>query len=116
MAECESNYRQMLFNNGIIDEEDTDVKPGDMSLVEVTGVVTDIRSAVMNGNTMYFVRLEGGDTWFSASAAEVPALVLLNVGDQVRINYVVSAGGIAQPIYTLEIGIPVPKDPTVVSR
>ncbi len=116
VAECESNYRQMLFNNGIIDEEDTDVKPGDMSLVEVTGVVTDIRSAVMNGNTMYFVRLEGGDTWFSASAAEVPALVLLNVGDQVRINYVVSAGGIAQPIYTLEIGIPVPKDPTVVSR
>jgi len=116
VADCESNYRQMLFNNGLIDQGDTDVKPGDLALVEVTGVVEEIRSAVMNGNTFYFVKISGSDIWFSGSAADVPALVLLNVGDQVRINYIASAGGIAQPIYTLEVGIPVPKDPTVVSE
>ncbi len=116
VAECESNYRQMLFNNGIIDKEDTDVKPGDMTLTEVTGIVTEIRSAVMNGNTCYYIRLDSDDSWFSGSAAEVPSLVLLNEGDQVRINYIPSAGGISQPIYTLEIAIPVPKDPTVVDR
>ena len=116
VAECESNYRQMLFNNGLIDRQDTDVKPGDLAMDQATGVVTDIRSAVMNGNTVYYVKLDSGETWFSGSAAEVPALVLLNEGDQVRINYVSSAEGIAQPIYTLEVAIPVPTDPTIVSR
>ena len=116
VADCESNYRQMLYNNGLIDEDSTDVKPGDLSIVEVTGVVEEIRSAVMNGNTVYYVKLDSGDKWFSGSAAEVPALVLLNEGDQVRINYVSSAEGIAQPIYTLEVAIPVPTDPTIVSR
>ena len=116
VADCESNYRQMLYNNGLIDEDSTDVKPGDLSIVEVTGVVEEIRSAVMNGNTVYYVKLDSSDKWFSGSAAEVPALVLLNEGDQVRINYVSSAEGIAQPIYTLEVAIPVPTDPTIVSR
>ncbi len=116
VADCESNYRQMLFNNGLIDRQDTDVKPGDLTMDQVTGVVTDIRSAVMNGNTVYYVKLDSGEAWFSGSAADVPQLVLLNVGDQVRITYPASAGGIAQSIYSLEVGIPVPTDPTIVSR
>ena len=116
VAECESNYRQMLFNNGLIDRQDTDVKPGDLAMDQVTGVVTDIRSAVMDGNTYYYVKLDSSDSWFSGSAADVPALVLLNVGDQVRISYLASAGGIAQTIYSLEVGIPVPVDPTIVSE
>ena len=115
VADCQSNYRQMLFNNGLIDQEDTDVEPDDLALSEVTGVVTEIRSAVMDGNTRYYVLLDSGDGWFSAAAAEVPELVLLNVGDQVRIRYYAGAGGIAQDIYSLEVAIPVPKDPTVVS-
>lgn len=116
VAECESNYRQMLFNNGLIDRQDTDVKPGDLAMDQVTGVVTDIRSAVMDGNTYYYVKLDSSDSWFSGSAADVTALVLLNVGDQVRISYLASAGGIAQTIYSLEVGIPVPVDPTIVSE
>ena len=116
VADCESNYRQMLFNNGLIDRQDTDVKPGDLAMDQVTGVVTDIRSAVMDGNTYYYVKLDSSDSWFSGSAADVPALVLLNVGDQVRISYLASAGGIAQTIYSLEVGIPVPVDPTIVSE
>ena len=113
VAECESNYRRMLFNNGLIDRQDTDVKPGDTAVDEVTGVVTDVRSAVMEGNTVYYVKLDSHDDWFTASAADVPQLVLLNVGDQVRIRYTASAGGIAQPISTLEVAIPVPVDPTL---
>ncbi len=114
VAECEVNYRRMLANNGLIDPNDTDVTPGDQKLIEVTGVVQEIRSAVMDGNTNYFVLLEGRDDWFRGSAAEVPALVLLNQGDQVRIRYLSSADGIAQTIYSMEVAIPVPVDPTLV--
>ena len=110
VADCESNYRQMLFNNGLIDQDSADVKPGDLALAEAAGPVEEIRSAVMNGNTVYYVRLADGDTWFSGSAAEVPALVLLNVGDHVRIRYAADDDGIAQPIYTLDAGIPQPAE------
>ena len=113
VADCEVNYRRMLANNGLIDPDDTDVKPSDEDLETITGVVTDIRSAVMDGNTCYYVQVD--DKWFSAYASDVPQLVLLNVGDQVRISYAASAGGIAQPIHSLEVAIPVPKDPTVVT-
>ena len=115
VAECEANYRKMLSNNGLIDPDDAEVRPSDEKLVEITGVVREIRSAVMDGNTCYYVLLEGQDTWLSGFAADVPQLVLLNVGDQVRVKYTASAGGIAEPIYSLEVAIPVPVDPTLVT-
>ena len=116
VAECESNYRQMLYNNGLIKQDDTEVKPGDLALDEVTGAVADIRSAVVDGNTHYYVRLENRTDWFTASAADVPQLVLLTRGDQVRIRYYASDGGIAQTIFSLEVAIPVPVDPTLVGE
>ena len=112
VAECQTNYRKMLANNDLIDETDTGVTPATPATEETTGVVTDIRSAVMDGNTCFFVEVDGN--WFSGYASDVPQLVLLNVGDQVRIRYFADADGIARPIYSLEVAIPVPTDPTVV--
>ena len=115
VADCQANYRQMLVNNGLIDPNNTGVKPGDDTAEEITGVVTDIRSAVIDGNTCYYVKLDGNDSWFSGYASDVPQLVLLNVGDQVRIKFIPSAGGIAQSIHSMEVAIPVPTDPTLVT-
>ena len=103
VGECESNYRVMLANNNLIDEEDAGVKPDDMALFMVEGVVEEIRSAVIDGNTHYYVKVDSHDSWFAAAAGEVIQLILLNEGDYVKIQAIASAGGIAQPIYALEL-------------
>ena len=81
VAECEKNYRQALSNNGLIGAGDTGLS-GDTGL-EQTGVIEEIRSAVINGNTHYYVRMEQGLAYLDFSAAEVPEAVLLNVGDEI---------------------------------
>ena len=112
VADCQANYRKMLENNHLIDPDDPAVRPVEATET-VTGVVTEIRSAVMDGNTWYYVKLDSFDGWFNGSAANVPNLVLLNVGDQVRIKYSPAADTLYQPISTLEVAIPVPTDPTL---
>lgn len=88
VAECEKNYRQMLVQNGLVDE--TVVIPAapetDEKIAEVTGIVHEIRSAVINGNTTYFIYLDEFG-WFNATAADVPELILLNVDEQVTVQY-----------------------------
>lgn len=51
---------------------------------EVTGVVTEIRSAVIGGNTTYYLRLEGDSAYYAVSAAESEQAVILNKGDTIR--------------------------------
>ena len=41
----------------------------------------------MDGNSYYFLRLEGGDVFYAVSAADSPVAVILNVGDEVSITY-----------------------------
>lgn len=106
VAECEKNYRQMLVQNGLIDDGDgIFAEPDADILIEapVTGTVEEIRSAVLNGNTVYYLRLKETDGWYSAAAVDVPTLILLNVGDQVTLRTVAESDGIARTIYSLKI-------------
>ena len=85
LAECEVNYRAALADNGLIDDGEAEVVPSDQK--EVAGILAEIRTAVMDGNSYYFLRLEGADTFYAVSAAKNPLAVILNVGDRVRIAY-----------------------------
>ena len=85
VAECESNYRVMLARNNLISQEDTEVQPSDQQ--EVTGVIAEIRSAVTEGNTWYYLRLEQGDVYYAVSSADQRSAALLSVGDTVRVQY-----------------------------
>ena len=85
VAECESNYRVMLARNNLISAEDTEVQPSDQQ--EVTGVIAEIRSAVIEGNTWYYLRLEQGDVYYAVSSADQRSAALLSVGDTVRVQY-----------------------------
>ena len=101
VAECESNYRQMLLNANLIQPEDSALPDDQLALTDAhTGAVTDIRSAVMDGNTWYYLCIDG--VWYSGKAADTPELILLNVGDVVTVRCYAAAGGIAQPIYSIE--------------
>jgi len=88
LAECEVNYRTALADNGLITDNQTEVMPSDQK--ETSGTIAEIRTAVMDGNSYYFLRLEGADTFYALSAAKNSLAVILNVGDQVSITY--SAG------------------------
>ena len=101
VAECESNYRQMLLNANLIQPEDSALPDDQLALTDAhTGAVTDIRSAVMDGDTWYYLRIDG--VWYSGKAADTPELILLDVGDVVTVRCYAAAGGIAQPIYSIE--------------
>ncbi len=78
VAECESNYRRALADYGIISESDSQTAPADQE--EVSGIIAEIRSAVIAGNTHYYVRLEGMEVFFDLSAAQMPEAALLDVG------------------------------------
>ena len=85
VADCESNYRLMLARNGLIDQCDTEITPSGQS--QVTGAIAEIRSAVVEGNTWYYLRLQDGSVYYAISAADDKNAVILSVGDQVTITF-----------------------------
>ena len=76
----------MLREGGVTETED-------VPQTVASGVIEDIRSAVMDGNSYYFLRLEGSDTYYSLSAAQNPIAVILNVGDTVTIQHAAPVEG-----------------------
>ena len=91
VAECEANYRRALADSGLISDGDAEAVPSDQE--EISGAIAEIRTAVLDGNSYYFLRLEGQDTFYAVNAAENPRAVILNAGDQVTIAYTAGEGG-----------------------
>ncbi len=84
VEECQSNYYKLLRQNKL-DTGEAPILPADEDTV--TGIVTVLRSAVIDGTTMYYVTLDAGNTVYCISAGEVEKVILLNVGDRITITY-----------------------------
>ena len=88
VADCEANYRQMLLKNNLISNDQSEIDAPSVDLMSVEGTIAEIRTAVVNGNSIYFLRFAGNDTFtVRMSAAEVAYAPLLNVGDRVCVYY-----------------------------
>ena len=85
VAACESNYRQALANAGLIGAGQTGVSGGDVRTQD--GIIAEIRTSVIDGNTHFYVRLENGIGFLDFNAAQVPRAVLLDVGDHIWYDY-----------------------------
>ena len=85
VAACESNYRQALANAGLIGAGQTGVSGGDIRTQD--GIIAEIRTSVIDGNTHFYVRLENGIGFLDFNAAQVPRAVLLDVGDHIWYDY-----------------------------
>ena len=97
VAECERNYTELLAQNGILTGDQT------LSGTETAqGAVADIRSAVQDGNSVYYIQLIGDETYYAITAAEAPLAVILSTGDQVTITYQPGEGPILTAV-TLEL-------------
>ena len=86
LAECENNYRQALAHAGLIAAGEQ--KPAAGAAQEQEGIVAEIRSAVIGGDTHYYVRMEDSLGYLDFNTAEVPLAVLLNVRDHIRYSFV----------------------------
>lgn len=84
VAECERNYVRLLGDNNI--EVETE------ELNTVIGVVTDIRSAVVEGNTRYFIELNDTDYYYMINVADAQLCAILNVGDRIAIGTMSDSG------------------------
>ena len=81
LAECEREYIRLLSQNNI----STDAV---LPETETSGVISEIRTAVLDGNSYYFIRLEGNPVFYSISASAAPIAVTLDPGDTVSIEHV----------------------------
>ena len=109
VAECEKDYILQLAENNI-------TTPEVLPETTISGAVEEILSAVLDGNTYYFVRLEGEDVYYSLSALDNPAAVILKVGDSVTIDHAPQTGEEVNPIlngYSLTIDGKATPDPIV---
>ncbi len=84
VAECESNYLKLLTASGITSEEE-------LPQTEVTGVVDEIRTMVIEGTTYFCIRLRGEEVFYAISASAYPETVTLEVGERVTIEHEVVA-------------------------
>ena len=82
VEECERAYIQQLAENKAINEDIP--SSSDTSL---TGTVAEIRSAVIDGNTYYYIRLEDSMAYYRIAAADSPDSILLNPGDRVIVTF-----------------------------
>lgn len=83
-----------------LDEHVTDIDidgTGNQSeKITAEGVITDIRSAVLDGNTFYYIKLDKYDAYFSISAQKSNLAVILNKGDTVKLTVTTTEGRIVE--------------------
>lgn len=79
---CEEAYTDLMYQNGIkAVEEDT------REIQEITADISRIVQAVVDGNSHYYVMLEGSEKIFDIPVADYIQIIKYDVGDRVTIEY-----------------------------
>ena len=108
ISECTENYMNKLKENGInisVDIDNIKDNPNDSNepaqddkpqetLQTVKGKIKDIRTAVIGGDSYYYIKLENGKAYYSIKASDDQNVVILNIGDAVEITHEKSSASI----------------------
>lgn len=89
VAKAEAEYYKLLVDNGKIKEEEV-VKEKDETL---TGVITEKKEVVQDGNTMYYFKLDSSDLVFVADISLSYKLPFTTTGDTITVTYPKSKKG-----------------------
>lgn len=82
VSECEDNYLSLLYTNGIKEaEEDT------REVLTLSGKIEKIAQGVIDGNSHYYLMLEGNDGIFDVSVVDYIDIIRYNVGDEITVEY-----------------------------
>ncbi len=97
LSDCIDNYVSELKKNNIsvgnvstdniTESTDADKdKNQEADLVDVTGKITDIRTAVIDGNSVYYIKLDSSAKYYSVKAADFDKIVISNTGDTITFS------------------------------
>ncbi|MBQ6711949.1 MAG: CvpA family protein [Clostridia bacterium] len=75
LPECQNGYSKLLRQEGLSQEAETGID----------GVIDEIRTAVIDGNSWYYFRLIGETHFYAVSASQCETAIILDVGDKVTI-------------------------------
>lgn len=84
VSECESKYRELLLKEGMIVE---DVEVDDQEVKTIEGTIKKIAQTVIDGNSHYYVMLEGSEQIFDVSIVSNINIIRYNVGDTIGLEY-----------------------------
>ncbi len=82
VGECEDIYTDLMYENGIKETaEDT------REVLTITAPITKIAQGVIEGNSHYYIMLEGSEGIFDIPVTDFIDIIRYNVGDEVTIEY-----------------------------
>ena len=97
VSQCQENYLDLMASNGIRGEEE-----GGSDVLSVTGRITKIAQAVVEGNSHYYVMIEGSDDIFDVSVVDFIDILRYEVGQEITMEY--QEGGTANVVLSLGAG------------
>mgnify|MGYP003372505026 FL=1 len=82
VRECEKNYNELLSTNGIVSEVSSDAK-------EVSGVIEIVSPVVIEGNTHYYICLQGQEDIFDVNVNDqnLMGIIRFKEGDRIKLLY-----------------------------
>lgn len=83
VSECESQYHDLLLTNGLrtAGQEDT------REIQTITGKITKIAQGVVEGNSHYYVMVEGSDDIFDVSVVDYIDIIKYEPGQEITMEY-----------------------------
>lgn len=82
VAQAEQAYYALLESNG------KKTSAGDFKTNKLTGIISEINEAVVDGNSTYYFKIEGNDTIFIGDISLSDHFPLAKVGDNVTVEFV----------------------------
>ena len=96
--ECVENYEELLLQNDI----HVSTLPGSEGSETLSARVEAVRSAVIDGNTLFYLSFEGEEGWYTISAADCPEAAVLSPGDRVTVTFT-PGEEVLTPLASLEL-------------
>lgn len=82
LKECEADYITKLKASDFFKQPEDTAK-----VIDVTAQITDIRSAVVEGNTKLYLFLQGQTQVFAVKVADNEQIITYNVGDTIKVTF-----------------------------
>ena len=80
VSQCEASYMQLMSDSGITTEEEKQYS-------ESRGVINKIAQTVVDGNSHYYIMLEGSSDIYDVSITDNINIIRYNVGDVIAFTY-----------------------------
>ena len=82
VSQCEESYLSLLLSNGVKQEaEDT------REVKTITGKITKIAQGVIDGNSHYYLMIEGSEEIFDVSVVDYIDIIKYEVGQEITLEY-----------------------------